>query len=342
MSVQLQQWFSLEIMHEYFHEQKCNVFALVPLLRTKQLMKNYGMHLRQIENTYTAYVGVKTTHKIWEELSADEDLYFQMICIDTNFNNYTNTSSSLKEDALLYLSNFQVANRLHEEESINPDTYLPLQSLRFAVSVPIDRQVTVDIKDSNGNKIYSKGSLSNQSSVYIDIEVFGSGMYEIWIDNQLQSSFLGISERIDDNCYGIFHLRMKTILESLKENTIPVMQVNFKSRETFWQYLVVIPEDRKIMIRELAIEGEDQTSYMGPEEKEIVGGEKSKVFTSPKTIKLQQKIRDHPLLKMKYSNSFSDTILELDMKMPSPNVSKIVSTKENNENIYYSPTIIYV
>ncbi|MBW1296046.1 hypothetical protein [Aquimarina litoralis] len=342
MSVQLQQWFSLEIMHEYFHEQKCTVFALVPFFRTKQLMKNYGIHLRQIENTYTGYVGVKNTNKIWEELSADEDLYFQMICIDTNFNNYTNTSSTLKEDTLLYISNFEVANRLHAEESINPEKYLPVQPLRFNVSVSVDRQVTVDIKDSKGNKIYSKNSIIGQSNVYIDIEVFGSGMYQIWVENQLLSTFLGISERIDDNCYGIFHIRMKTILESLKENTIPAMQVNFRSRETFWQYLVVIPKDRKIMIRELAIEGVDQTSYMGPEEKEIVGGEKSKVFTSPKTIKLQQKIRDHPLLKMKYSNSFSDTILELDMKMPLPNVSKIVSTKENNENIYYSPTIIYV
>lgn len=342
MSVQLQQWFSLEIMHEYFHEQKCTVFALVPLLRTKQLMKNYGIYIRQIENTYTGYVGVKNESKIWEELSMDEDLYFQMICIDSNFNNYTNISPSLKEDTLLYISNFQVTNRLHTEESINPENYLPVQSLRFNVSVPVDKQVFVDIKDSKGTKIYSKDSISNESIVYVDIEVFGSGMYEIWIDNQLQSSFLGISERIDDNCYGIFHIRMKSILESLKENTIPAMQVNFKSRETFWQYLVVIPEDRKIMIRELAIEGEDQISYMGPEEKKIVGGEKSKVFTSPKTIKLQQKIRDHPLLKMKYSNSFSDTILELDMKMPLPNVSKIVSTKQNNENIYYSPTIIYV
>ncbi|MGY3791994.1 hypothetical protein [Aquimarina sp. 433] len=342
MSVQLQQWFSLEIMHEYFHEQKCTVFALVPLLRTKQLMKNYGIHIRQIENTYTGYVSVKNASKIWEELSMEEDLYFQMICIDSNFNNYTNTSPSLKEDTLLYISNFQVANRLHAEESINPEKYLPVQSLRFNVSVPVDKQVTIDVKDSKGNKIYSKDSISNESIVYVDIEVFGSGMYEIWIDNQLQSSFLGISERIDDHCYGIFHIRMKSILESLKENTIPAIQVNFKSRETFWQYLVVIPEDRKIIIRELAIEGEDQISYMGPEEKEIVGGEKSKVFTSPKTIKLQQKIRDHPLLKMKYSNSFSDTILELDMKMPLPNVSKIVSAKENNENIYYSPTIIYV
>lgn len=342
MSVQLQQWFSLEIMHEYFHEQKCAVFALVPLLRTKQLMKNYGIHLRQIENTYTGYIGVKNTNKIWEELSMEEDLYFQMICIDTHFNNYTNTSSALKEDTLLYLSNFKVANRLHTEESINPEKYLPVQSLRFNVSVPVDKQVLVDIKDSKGNKIYSKNSIIGQSNVYIDIEVFGSGMYEVWVANQLSSTFLGTSERVDDNCYGIFHIRMKTILESLKENTIPAMQVSFKSRETFWQYLVVIPEDRKIMILELAVEGVDQTSYKGPEEKEIVGGEKSKVFTSPKTIKLQQKIRDHPLLKMKYSNSFSDTILELDMKMPSPNVSKIVSTKENNENIYYSPTIIYV
>ncbi len=342
MSKGLQQWFNLVMMHEYFNKDVCTVFKIQPCVATRRLMKNYGIHIQQLGNIYKGYVEVAETKAIWEELDSQEDLYFQLMNTDCNFDNYTDIPSSNEENKLLYITNATVANRMHTEEFVTPDVYLPKSALRFNVSVPNDTSVTVVIKDSLGKEIYKQDSLLKQSSISVDIEVFGAGIYEVWIDDKRIQTFFGTSEKIAENCYGILHLQMRTLVESLKENTMPSLQVKFSAKATYWQYAVVVPNDKKIKIQELTLEGVDEILYAGPEKKEIAGGIESKVFTSLQVIKLQQKATKHPLLKIKYNNDFSDTVLELDLKMPIPNVSKIVAKKQNNENLLYSQTIIYV
>ncbi|KAA1247748.1 hypothetical protein [Aquimarina sp. RZ0] len=342
MNKDLQEWFQLEILHEYFEMHLCPVFKVKPFASTQQLMKNYTIHIQQLGNVYKGYVGVSDTKATWQELKGVEDLYFQLIHTDSNFANYTDVSTTKKEDTLLYITNSIVANRVQEQESIVPDTYLPAQPLRFNVSVPSDKLVTVRIKNSKGERIQTQVSKEKKSRVFVDIEVFGTGIYEIWIDDKLIKTFFGTSERMDENCYGILHTQMRSVIESLKENRVPSLKINFPARATYWQYAVVVPDDKKITIRELLLEGSDKVQYTGPEEKEIAGGVASKIFTSLKMIKFQQKVKEHPLLKIKYNNDFSDTVLELDLKMPVPNASKVVSKKQNNENLFYSQTIIYV
>ncbi|WP_303315351.1 hypothetical protein Q4Q34_15465 [Flavivirga abyssicola] len=337
-----QHWFTIRIEHQYFYNNECDIFELLPMHETRRIMKNYGIRFQKLGHQYYAYAVVAPSKKIWEELQRAEDLYFQLINTDQNFDNYTNVNLPKKEGSVLYITNSEVTNTLKEEETVSP---LPLETrpLRFNVKASITETTSVIIKNSKGQDIFSQQSLKNQSDIPIDISAFGAGIYQLWIDGSLTSTFFGTSQILHTNCYGILHIQMRNIQESLKENTIPSLKVNFESRATFWEYVVIVPKDKKIEIQNMSIESVDSEEYKTSEKKIILGNqEASHVFTSTNAIKLNQKPEKYATLKIRYTNQFSDTLQELDMKMPVPGVSSIITENENNENLYYSQTIIYV
>ncbi|MDO5968957.1 hypothetical protein Q4Q35_03980 [Flavivirga aquimarina] len=334
----LQHWFTLEMLHEYFDNNVCTVFKLIPMVSTQRVMKNYNIHINKLKNQYLGYIGVSPSTNSWEELQTIDDLYFQLINTDQEFDNYTDLALPKEEGTLLYLTNpLQDAN----EQAIITNRYLPVQSLFFQVKVPQGQPVSVVIKNSKGEDVFNQLTIENQPSISININVFGTGVYELWIAGKLSQTFIGTSEKIEDKCYGILHLQMASILAALKENNPPLLKANFIARSTYWQYAVVVSQDKKITIQDISIESVNDEQYSGPVKKTI-GTEEANLFTSPDIIKLHQRARASPLLKMLYKNDFSDTVMELDIKMPVPKPSVIITKKENNEDVFYSQTIIHV
>lgn len=335
-------WFTLEINHPYFDKGECSIFDLLPTQETIRIMKNYGIRLQKIKNQYHAYVTVAPSKKTWEELNTAEDLFFQMVNTDVNFDNYTDVILPKKENTVSYITNSEIVNRFNSEMQTVPKTGVAIYPLRFNIPVSPEEKTTVSIKKNN-QEIFSQVSLQKQSVIPIDLRAFECGIYELWINNKLSTTFFGTNARLNTNCYGVFQINMRNILESLKENTLPLLKVNFKARATYREYLVIVPEDKKIDIKSMDIHTYEGEQYEAPQKKMVLSGQQeATVFTSTQPIKLFQKPSNHPVLKIHYSHQFSDVLLELDIKMPVPDTSSIITRKKNNENVYYSQTIIYV
>lgn len=333
-----QQWFILEILHEYFDNEVCRALNLVPMVSTQRVMRNYDIRIEALENLFYGYVGGVSLTSPWDALQRIDDLFFQLINSDPNFDNYTDITIPKEAGTLLYLKNPTVGT---DQQTIAINTYLPLQSLVFQVKIPSGSPIQIVIKNGQGVDIFNQLTHNNQSSISIDISAFGTGVYELWMAGALSKTFIGTSEKIQRNCYGILHLQMDSILATLKNKELPVFKVSFIAKATYWQYAVVVSQDKKITVQDIGIESVNGEPYLGPIKK-IVGSDLADLFTSPNIIKLHQKARAGPILKMHYKNDFSDIVLELDIKMPQPDVSKTITKKENNKSLFYSQTIIYV
>lgn len=335
--MQLQHWLTLTIEHEYFKEGICPIFDLIPTASTRNVLKNYDIHIRKLANQYQAYVGLTASKAVWEVLPTS-DLFFQLIHTDPYFNSYTEVPLDTSKDHLVFLTN---ANQTQgpEGNTVLSATYLPVQSLRFQVETATDLKNQVVVKNSEGTEVFNQLTAEKQSRLSINIEAFGSGLYELWIDKKLAKTFFGTSESLEEACYGILQLQMHPIITALAAQRIPELTARFSARQTYWQYAVVVPEYKKIVVHDMQVEGAENTLYSGPEEKKI-GTASAKVFTSPNAIKLSQNIRGSPLLKMKYSNEFSAAVLELDLKMPLPKASAVFPQK--TANAFYAQTIFYI
>ncbi|MEX6627285.1 hypothetical protein [Tenacibaculum salmonis] len=334
-------WFTLIIEHQYFKNNECTIFDLLPVYETQRILKNYGIRFQKYQNKYHAYAEVDSSKKIGEELKNTEDLYFQLINSDPNFNNYTDITSQKKEQSVSYITNSEIINRLNKETSVAPKTYLEVRSLRFNLSIPEKKITTIIIKTDN-QEIYNQKFSEEQSNIPVDITAFGIGVYELWINGVLSNKFIGLSNTLSTNCYGILHIKMRNILESLKENTIPLLKIFFNARSTFREYVIIVPEDKKIEIKNIEIEASEDEQYKKPKKELYLGNQKANVFTSTNAIKFSQLPKKHAVLKIEYNNQFSDALLELEMKLPVPAISSIIKKEKNNENVYYSQSVIYV
>ncbi|WP_299625674.1 hypothetical protein [uncultured Tenacibaculum sp.] len=342
MSSMYKHWFTLEIVHSYFQNNECTVFDLFPTQYTARILKNYGIKIQKIANKFLFHVNTRDTKQVWEELNNAEDLFFQLLNADVNFDNYTDVLLPKKENTVQYITNDDVINRFNETSSVSPKI-LETYSLRFAVETIKEKEVVLSVRNK-GKEIYKIISPENQRTTSIDIEAYGNGVYELWIDNVLSNTFYGTTEIPKQNLYAMVHINMKNAVESIKENRTPVLKVNFKARATYREYVVVVPDYKKIEIKNIKIEGIDEEKYNAAEKKEVIEslGE-SYVFTSTNPIAFSQKQLKHSVLKIEYVNQFSDTLLEEEMKLPVPNTSSIkIKNNQDNESSYYSQSIIYV
>ena len=337
--MKFQHWLTLTIAHEYFENAKCPVFNFKPLASTQKVLKSYNIHTRKLENQYLAYVGLDSNKAMWEELPTGSDLFFQLLNTDPYFDSYTEVPLATTKNTMLLLTNAAPSQPTPEQDTTLSTIHLPVQPLRFRIETPASSTDSVVIKNRKGEELLNKVAAKGQSSLAVNLESFGTGVYELWINEKLKSTFFSTSESLEEDCYGIVQLKINPIVESLMKQNIPELTMHFAARKAYWQYAIVVPANKKITVHDMQIEGKGNTLYAGPEKKSI-GTEKASVFTSPNAMKLSQNIRGSPLLKMKYSNEFSDSTLELDIKMPIPKASAILPRK--TENTFYAQTIIYV
>ncbi|WP_075342974.1 hypothetical protein [Tenacibaculum agarivorans] len=335
-------WFSLLFNHDYFPNQECTVFNLIPVQDSLKTIKNYRIRFQKDKNEFKCFIEVPETKEIWEELDNAEDLFFYVENTDPYFYNYSDIEHLKDEHVTHYFTNDDITNRFNEKISISPTTKITIQPLSFNLKVDKLQSNTIAVKYKSQN-IVNYTSQKGESTIPINLSAFGSGQYELWINNILQNKFYATSTMPSLHSLGILHINMRNIRESLKENTLPKMNINFSARAAFREYVVVIPEYKKIEIKNISIDSGGNETYSPPEKKVVFQehGE-SYVFVSEQPLKFYQKTKAHPLLKIQYMNQFSDVLIEHDLKIPVPNANSIKIKSKNDEDTYYSQSIIYV
>jgi hypothetical protein len=274
---------------------------------------------------------VRPSKRVWQELETADDLYFQLLNTDKNFNAYTEMPIVQNAHSLVYITN--ATTQPQSQTTPNIITYSPLQFSVDTVSVN-----TVVIKNAQGTCIF-EAATSSVLQVNINLNRFGTGRYELWLDGILSKSFFGTSERLHPQCYGILQIQTSNCLEVLKLDTLPSLTLNFESRAVYWKYLIVIPSDKNISISTIDI---DNDAYTPPETQTVFNDKTAYAFTSRQPIKLIKSPQHYDVLKLQYTQQFSDSPIEQDMKLPVPAAHTLQKEEKNNAHSYYAQSIIYV
>ena len=347
MDITYQKWLSLKVTHNYFTKANCPVLLLVPFDSSKTLMNNYQILFERTEQETAFYLGMKTsgTNTVKEELQGADKLYFQVISTDNYFFNYTNINS-LNEGTGFYFSNgrnTQHPDWLQQEEFVSSVDVFNLKPLSFSISLPATETI-VTIKNMQGKVLFEKTIAGKLVPEYfVDLRGEGDGVYQLWLNNQLNESFFATSQHLDEKSIGVLEINIETLTEQMNMGSVPVLALSFEARSTYWQYGVIVKENHKIEVEGIHIADEKGIPYNGPEQGTIVGGQVAQWFTSLVPVVLREKLSTNPLLKLSYYNDFSERLIVMEVKMPNPKVSElIVKMNEKNEPSYFSPNIIYV
>ena len=347
MNISYQKWLSVKIMHNYFTKGNCPVLALVPFDTTKKIMNNYQLLSKKTDQDLDFYIGMKPSGKksVADELQGADNLYFQLISTDGYFFNYTNIDS-LSEGAGFFFSNginIQYPDRLQHEEFVSAADVLTIRPLTFSIALPA-MNTSIEMKNQEGKVVFEKTVDGKQVPVFaIDLRGEGSGPYQLWLNNRLTESFFATDEHLDEKSIGVLEINISMLTQQLSSGSIPVLTLNFEARSTYWQYGVIVKDNHKIVVEGIVIEDEEGIPYDGPEEGTIVGGQLAQWFTSLVPVVLREKLSVNPLLKLSYFNDFSERLNVMEVKMPNQKASElIVKMNEENEQSYFSQSIIYV
>ncbi|HWZ21722.1 MAG TPA: hypothetical protein VNW06_03665 [Cytophagaceae bacterium] len=349
MNIQLTKCLEIQIMHSYFAKSICDVLTFVPMNNTRLLMKNYSLRCQQFSNQFSLYCGMNAdlVSSLPKELIDSDKLFFKILSSDIHFINYTDLVYPNPEETLYFFSNEMNradSSALQQAQYVSASDQLLYKPFVFSFSLPAEKNIILIIKKDDGQELIHQnidGTLIN--SYIINLKPYGEGRYTLWINNEREASYFVSGEDKLENCLGVLQLNVSSILYAIGKPPLQILHLRFNTRSTYWKYSIVLAADRQITIKDMHIEATEKTTYNGPEIATIVSGEAANVFISKELIPLQQENSSNQLLKISYSNNFSERLNEMDIKMPSPDISNL-SVKKNdaNELSFFSSKIIYI
>ena len=160
-------------------------------------------------------------------------------------------------------------------------------------------------------------------------------------DDLIDASLTFSDAQFQTNCIGILKLNVAQIINDPSKNS--QFRLQFKAREVFWQYQIIIPSNGNMEVTLIGILGIHQEVYNGPIEKQFVGGQVALVFTSPSPLALQQRLQTNPELALSYIDPRTNREDVLKVKLPNPGVEQIAKyiTPEGID-AFCVTTIVYV
>lgn len=152
MSTRYKIVFSIELLCEFYRDEKCQDFEIIPDSLTSKKLKDHKMIYRLVGNMLFVLAKVDTDDTIFHQIAPDNRLVFYMKLINPGFTNISNINLEEIASKKFYFSNLSANesnNRLFLSQPVgtysNSTSYLP------GDMVSSGAQVFENIKASTGN-----------------------------------------------------------------------------------------------------------------------------------------------------------------------------------------------
>jgi hypothetical protein len=344
MNINYYKWLEFEVTHSYFPDGVSSIFSLIPFEDTGRLMHNYNMLLNAQRNSVSFYAGIDNEAEflISQQFEGITNLYFQLIVTEATFFNYTNLKPT-SEEQLCFLTNLNSVDeefQLHRSEFVSEIDQISSLPKRFNYSIPAGDSI-LEVKTENGAVVFvQEFSNSGPINYLVNLDQLEDGAYELWLNNQLGRKFFLSNQSLDVSCIGVVQINMETLISHNKDSL--KYHIDFDSRSVHWRYKIVVPASRKIEVQQMSITGIAGENYEGPIEEPLMADQTASIFTSDIALPLKYSMETTPILKITYTSNFSDNGT-LELKLPIPGAESISkNTNEENEDSFFSSTIIYV
>jgi hypothetical protein len=305
--------FTISILHNFFAENKSNTLRIVPTDFTLEKARRLGLILKPTENEIRLLYDEEKLDSFYNALNSQDTMEFLFYIYSDSpyFINYTALPIENKGQ-ILYFTNTQRTHSdeqkifLHTEQEVASGYYLP---------------VSADKKLPEGLvQVQQEGSTAQEQ-----INIPGApvllpvGFVRIAFDGDLKEELL---RAIALQQYPEYHY-----------------QIQFGTRYTRWQYIVV-PRYHKA-VESLSIASEDQdVHFSGPQEVQTSDGRRAYLFHTDALLPLREKSS----LKFQLvsgHDSYGNTLTVID-HLPVASVDRIRPESRAHDSKVFSEIIVYV
>jgi hypothetical protein len=249
MEVTYHQFLNIRANHAYYKNGVSAVFNLVPFELTSRQMQNYSILLNSNANSFSLFSGVNSDESfdIETQFSGIDDIYFQLVVSDPYFFNYTALQISSAGPQFLLSNKDKPSDsaQLHDNEFVSASEAIQIRPPQSNYVIP-DGDVKLEVKNSDG-EVVIKNEQSNpqQTNFLLDLRNEESGVYELWLNNEIKEQFFLTEQSLQPGCIGIVHLDMATLIDNFTNEM--AYHINFDSRSVYWRYKIVVPTNRQLL-----------------------------------------------------------------------------------------------
>ncbi|MEM9820738.1 MAG: hypothetical protein AAF985_06685 [Bacteroidota bacterium] len=355
MTTRFEPLFEIQLKHNFYQDDRCPDFQLLPTPACQQMMQKLGLLFRS--NQYGAFVLYKFMEgetPLIQSLEAPVALSFLLSLKNPNLLNYTDLPLQSGRVQYYFSNESKQAGsegniRINEADFAGLADVMPFVGTHFPVEVNAvgDKKVKVELSNQSG-KVLVDQVVEDQQYFHLHLGAQDPGQYRISVADQPPFRVY-YEPAVHDQHFGLIELQINPKDQRLfdKEKSC-VFDICFKSRSTVWRYYIVNQRSEQMKTFKIV----DKTSavqFTEGEEVLMPDGNKAMRFASIVDAVKQQGIE----LKERYNGHFQ---LELygevqqlggrrskkTMILPNANAQQVRIEQSNEGFQAFSDLYIYV
>ncbi len=251
---QFRELLEVKVTHNYFAEKKfpAGMFKIYPTDLTMLKLKQNTLQFRALPSGFMLGYGSTDTYFPLKELAEPLRLSFYAEVRDVNFLNYTHLPYKLDDDRVFYLNNLGLEKdedthkNLSKEHFLTDEDKVQTTHPRFVYQFdePQEGGVEIEVMDALGEVVFSE--ILEEGAMACDVNLLDlpEAKYTLNIDGLEEGAFytyaglkplFGIIDIIiDPDAFDEY-----SFFDDNGELTAQEYTLNFKARETRWNYILV-------------------------------------------------------------------------------------------------------
>ncbi|TNE53999.1 MAG: hypothetical protein EP338_08905 [Bacteroidetes bacterium] len=333
------------VTHTYFNNDVCRALKFEAFPHSKLAMKRLALLVRQFENQYEILSADPAGQEVnWSaRLASAPDLCFYLRTDDPRFVNYSNLPMEVGAGQIYYFSNRKNSTTLQKGKSVGVKDLVKQSTMTPTIAIPEQQKDnTLSLKDLTGNLCWQKEISSGPARQFTAV-LEEPGYYQVFLGSKKLDHFVALQGDLPIQCMGVFQLNIVELISTLAASKPTTFSLDYLSRSTYWQYDLVLDDQKQIEINEMSISGAGGVSYTGPQAGSLPNGQKTSQYVSGKPIALQENGGQVQTLTMSYKNAFSGRSQNREVRMPYPD-AQLIRVVRDDQGIesFYSNQIVYV
>ncbi|NMM48478.1 hypothetical protein [Marinigracilibium pacificum] len=331
---------TVTLNHSYFDNGKARYMSVEPTGYTSSMLNSLGLLERFSENELVILFDKEKEDLLAKKLTDLKQVEFSFLvyCNDYSLVNYTQLPLDLFE-GILCLENSKSKN-LHSSDYVSANEFSRIIHPGMVLS---DDFKSLQVLDNHQNVILNVSSEEQPVSYMTDVR---TGIYHIKKDKAAAEKIVCLNERSRKRPIGLININLDAqtcnqIIKAIEKGDDPEKleyQINFKSRETYWKYLIISKYVKGI--EESRIETNDKKiEFSKGKETQLVTGQKAIGFESSKPIAMHEFTSHQFQLVGKSAGMGNKVILK---RMPAPPTDMIQPESRAADSKVYSEILIYV
>ncbi len=243
--IKFQKFLSVFLTHDYYKDNLCKDFEIIPSASTSQILKDFGI-LFKPHNSGAIFINEVVTDNGVDApkfpIIGQYKLQLYFVLKNNYFQSFTDLEFSSKPVSIYYFNNLtpSISGQDYTISDSKLDEPIEFKNSNFKVEKATQNVVRIVLKGENSLS-FEFPFKSTESNLEIDISVLPTGKYTLNQYN-IGDSIVNTSEVYIDTqqltraVFAVFEV----FIDETNNGALPVNYLfNFKSREVYWRYKLV-------------------------------------------------------------------------------------------------------